>query len=139
MGLEGTAAAVTNADAQQHSESYAQSQIRLEAPKFGVMLTRNNVGALQDDNGTWVRYGLFNESKKQNARTKSSDLIGWRKVLVTPQMVGSTVALFCAREVKEPGWSYAGTERETAQLHFIQLVNSAGGDAAFATGPGSFK
>ncbi len=51
-------------------------------------------------------------------------------------MVGSRFGQFLAREVKKPGWKYRGTAEERAQLHFINLVNTAGGDAAFATGRG---
>lgn len=138
MGLQGSAAAnVQPDDEPAHSEAFAQSQIRLEAPGKDVWLSRNNVGALLDRNGTPVRYGLANESAKMNARIKSSDLIGFRKKLIQPQHVGMIIAQFVARECKYPGWVYGGDDHEKAQLKFIELVNSAGGDAAFATGPGS--
>jgi hypothetical protein len=81
-----------------------------------------------------VRYGLFNESPQVNKLVKSSDLIGWRTLHVTPAMVGTYVAQFFARECKEPAWQYSGTEREVAQLAFINMVLAAGGDAAFTTG-----
>lgn len=138
MGLHGThAVTVQQGDEPGHSESFAQSQIRLEAPTKQCWLSRNNVGALLDRNGTPVRYGLCNESAKMNKRIKSSDLIGYRKKLILPQHVGSVIAQFLAREVKEPGWVYSGNEHEAAQLKFIEMVNAAGGDAAFATGSGS--
>lgn len=138
MGLAGTeGVTVQPGDEPGHSESFAQSQIRLEAPGKGCWLSRNNVGALLDRNGTPVRYGLANESTKMNKRIKSSDLVGYRKRLIMPSDVGHVVAQFLAREVKEPGWTYSGTEREMAQLKFIEMVNAAGGDACFATGPGT--
>jgi len=84
-----------------------------------------------------VRFGLGNESSALNARFKSSDLIGWRPVLITPDMVGKIIAQFMARECKYEGWTYHGSEREKAQKAFIDLVVAEGGDACFATGTGT--
>lgn len=119
------------------SEAYAQSLVRLEAPTRGVTLWRNNVGVLLDASGRPVRFGLANESPALNARLKSSDLIGWRSVKITPADVGRTLAQFVARECKAPGWTYRGDARETAQKAWLDLVNAAGGDALFTTGPGT--
>lgn len=121
------------------SEGFAQSAVRLEAGGLpGVTLWRNNVGVLPNpETGRPVRYGLANDSAQLNRVLKSSDLIGWRSVLITPDMVGRTVAVFLSRECKHPGWVFRGTEREIAQKAWIDLVNRAGGDAAFATGPGT--
>jgi hypothetical protein len=113
--------------------------VRLEAPRFGVLLTRNNVGALQDDTGRVVRYGLFNESKAQNDVLKAPDLVGIRRVTITPAMVGSVIGQFTAREVKHVGWTWGeDVKRETAQLACLNLITSYGGDARFVSGPGSF-
>jgi hypothetical protein len=120
------------------SEAWAQSAIRIEASQKGVTLWRNNVGALfPKDSKRLVRFGLANDSDKLNEQLKSSDLFGWRTVVVQPHMVGYRIAQVVGREVKEPGWSYAATPREVAQLNWINLVNAAGGDARFATGPGT--
>jgi len=119
------------------NEAYSQSQVRLEAAAKGVRLWRNNVGALQDAQGRWVRYGLANDSKTLNEKLKSSDLIGWRPVAITQAHVGCVLAQFVSRECKAPGWKYAGTDRETAQETWLNLVLAEGGDAAFTTGPGS--
>jgi len=121
------------------SEAYAQSQVRLEAASLGVTLFRNNVGVLRDENGRPVRFGLANDSAGLNAVLKSSDLIGWRPVVITPDMIGTTLARFTCREIKAPGWTAPTNDRERAQLRWIELVNTHGGDAAFATGPGSFS
>lgn len=120
------------------SESWAASVMRLEAPRFGVWLTRNNVGALLDKRGVPVRFGLANESKEQNKVLKSGDYIGFRSVQVTPAMVGTTIGQFVSREVKRPGWSYSGDAHEQAQMNWALLVNKYGGDAKFCTGEGSF-
>lgn len=121
------------------SEGYVQSAVRLEAARCGVWLTRNNVGALQDKTGRPVRYGLANESKAQNERMKSADLIGIRAVEITPAMVGSTIGQFVSRECKHAEWKPGeDREREAAQLAWAALVTRYGGDAKIVTGPGSF-
>lgn len=119
------------------SEAYAQSLVRQEAADKGLHLWRNNVGVLKDERGRPVRFGLANESKQINEVLKSSDLIGWRPVLITPDMVGRTIAQFVSRECKPPGWKYTGNAHEAAQLAWLHLVSQGGGDAAFATGPGT--
>lgn len=119
------------------SEAWAQSAVRLEAGQKGVKLWRNNVGALKDSTGRVVRYGLANDSQAVNEVIKSGDLIGWRRVTITPAHVGHNLAQFVSREIKEPGWNYTGTAHEQAQLSWANIINAAGGDARFCTGPGT--
>ena len=122
------------------SESRQQSLVRLDAAQHGVWLTRNNVGAFQDPlTGRWVRYGLANESKQQNQQIKSADLIGFRKRLIVTADVGTVIAQFVSRECKAEGWKPSGKGREVAQRQWRDFINSNGGDAAFASGPGSFN
>ena len=119
------------------NETTIQDQIRLEASEAGLRLWRNNVGACRDTKGRLIRYGLANDSAAVNRALKSSDLIGIRPVVITPDHVGQTIGQFVAREVKRSGWTYHGTPREQAQQRFIDLVRSLGGDACFATGKGT--
>lgn len=119
------------------SESWAQNEVRLEASERGVAMFRNNVGALKDERGRVVRFGLANDSAALNDVIKSGDLIGVRPVVITPAHVGQTIGQFVSREIKAPGWQYSGTGREPAQLAWAALINSKGGDAAFATGRGT--
>lgn len=117
-------------------EARVQDEARLLASKMGWRLFRNNVGVLKDERGVPVRYGIANDSPAMNKRIKSSDLIGIRPVLITPDMVGSTIGQFVAREVKKAGWKYKGTEHEQAQLAFGTLIIGLGGDFRFWSGEG---
>lgn len=103
------------------SESGVQSRIRLDAPKFGVTLWRNNSGAAVDDTGRHIRYGLGNDSKRVNESFKSSDLIGINHV-----------GRFVAVECKAPGWKFSqNDERAVAQARFLAHVRASGGIAGF--------
>jgi hypothetical protein len=106
---------------------------RLAASQAGARLWRNNSGAFRDDCGRWIRFGLCNDSRALNEGLKSADLIGIMPVKITPQMVGATIGQFMAREVKAPGWRWTGTDREVAQLNFLTLVATLGGDARFVS------
>lgn len=120
------------------TEARVVSELRLEASQLDMRLFRNNSGAFYDDKGNFVRFGLGNDSKQFNTVCKSSDLIGISGKLITLEDVGKPRGQFVAREAKKPGWTFSGTPREVGQLNFINLINRFGGDAAFATGPGSF-
>jgi hypothetical protein len=113
------------------SEAAIQKRVQLTATRAGWRLWRNNVGALKDSRGVPVRYGLANDSAALNKVVKSSDLVGIKPVLITPDMVGHTLGQFVAREVKAGGWKYSGSSHERAQLKFIELVVGLGGDACF--------
>ena len=119
------------------SEAAVQNRIRLEASRKGMRLWRNNVGVLMDERGIPVRFGLANDSKQMNENIKSSDLIGIRPVLITQAHVGQIIGQFVAREVKESKWSYKATKRELAQLKYLELVVSLGGDGQFANKEGT--
>lgn len=119
------------------SEGAVQTRIRLEATRKGCRVWRNNVGGTYTEEGSFLRYGLANDSKQMNDLVKSSDLIGLRPLLITQNHVGQIVGQFIAREVKAADWSYSGTKREEAQLNFLNLVASLGGDAAFANSEGT--
>ncbi|RZJ26199.1 MAG: hypothetical protein EOO54_03790 [Haliea sp.] len=115
------------------SEAAVSNRLRIAVSQAGHRVFRNNVGALLDDRGVPVRYGLANDSRQMNERIKSADLIGWRRLLILPQHVGQHVAQFYSLEAKEVGWTYSATKHEQAQLAWAQLVNGAGGYARFST------
>lgn len=112
-------------------EAAVQSRIRQAAPRLGLHLWRNNVGAGRSEEGQFMRWGLANDSKQLNEVIKSGDLIGARTRVVTPDMVGSVIAQFLSLEVKRYGWKYTGTPREVAQLNWIDHINAIGGEARF--------
>lgn len=113
------------------NESLIQTKIRLVYSERGWRLWRNNVGAFKTEDGRFIRYGLCNDSAAMNKRLKSSDLIGIRPVRITEDMVGQIIGQFAAVECKPPGWQYRGTDRERAQLRFLDLVLSLGGYGRF--------
>jgi hypothetical protein len=97
-------------------ERRIQSEIQLAA-NGPARLWRNNVGALRDQRGQLVRYGLC---------PGSSDLIGYRTIVITPDMVGRRLAVFAAVEVKDRA---APTDQQQA---FMRLIEQAGGLAGVA-------
>ncbi len=109
-------------------ESDVQQLIQIKAMEYGCHLLRNNSGALKDESGRLVRYGLGNVSKQHNDSIKSSDLIGFTSV--------AGVAVFTAIEVKRPDWKPSMLNaREVAQSNFINWVKKNGGIAGFCTSP----
>jgi hypothetical protein len=98
------------------SEHEIQQRIRLACGRGTVRLWRNNTGALVDQQGRFVRFGLCRGS---------SDLIGLRSLEVTPELVGQRIAQFVALEIKTPHGAVS-----PEQLAFLALVEQLGGVAA---------
>jgi len=114
------------------SEAAVAAQIRILAGQRGIALFRNNSGAMTDQTGRLIRFGLGNESPSLNARWKSSDLIGLLPVVVQPSHVGKTLGVFLAVETKKPGWRLTpGDKRGQAQAAFLQSVRGFGGVGGF--------
>jgi hypothetical protein len=91
---------------------------------------------MQDATGRVVRYGIANDSKQLGDRLKSGDLIGWRPVIITPDMVGTVIAQIVSVECKAEGWKpRENDEAYQAQKRWADLVNSEGGYAVFVNDP----
>lgn len=121
-------------------ESDVQQFIQIDGVQYGCQLLRNNSGALKDAKGRWVRFGLGNISKKHSDKIKSSDLFGVTSITVTQDMVGKTLAVATAVEVKEPGWKRNVSDpHENAQEAFLQWIRQLGGFAGFANSVESFR
>jgi len=98
------------------SEHEIQQRIRLACGRGPVRLWRNNTGALVDQQGRFVRFGLCKGS---------SDLIGLRSLEITPELVGQRIAQFVALEIKSNSGVVSPEQRA-----FLQAVQDLGGLAA---------
>jgi hypothetical protein len=103
-----------------NAETTLQQQIRLAlGTRPDARLFRNQVGSLPDPRtGRLVTFGLARGS---------ADLLGWRTVTITPDMVGQQVAVFTSIEVKTP----TGRVRPEQQS-WLSVVQGAGGIAGVA-------
>lgn len=103
------------------TEGERQRAILGHCCKGPVRLFRNNIAKLQV-RGQWLSFGIPGPG--------GGDLIGWRSMVITPEHVGRTVAVFASIEVKAEGG------RTTPdQARWSQIVQNAGGIAGTATTP----
>ena len=98
-----------------NQETVLQQNIRLALGQHSdLRLFRNETGRLPDPRtGQWIRFGLAKGS---------SDLIGFKTVKITPEMIGQEIAQFVSLEIK--------TERgklTDIQENWLQKVKSSGG------------
>jgi len=100
------------------SEQSIQQHIRLTCSTGATRLFRNNTGTLRDQHGRPVSFGLCKGS---------ADLIGWRTVTITPEMVGQQVAVFTSIEVKSERGRLAAEQQQ-----WMDAVQAAGGIAGVA-------
>ena len=103
-----------------NAETDLQQRIRLAlGTRSDLRLFRNQVGQLPDPRtGRPVQFGLARGS---------ADLIGWRTITITPDMVGRQLAVFTSIEVKTP------TGRIRPMQHaWLSTVQGAGGIAGIA-------
>jgi hypothetical protein len=98
------------------TESQIQADIlRLINSRSDARVFRNHVGKVCDQQGRWHSFGLA---------PGSSDLIGWRQVVIQPEHVGTIIAQFLSLEVKtETG------RLSDQQKTWQRIVNQHGGCA----------
>ena len=98
-----------------NQETVLQQNIRLAlGQEKNLRLFRNQVGQLPDPRtGRYIQFGLAKGS---------SDLIGFKTVKVTPDMVGKEIAQFVSLEIKTE------TGKLTKMQHnWLQKVKTSGG------------
>ncbi len=120
------------------AENDVTALVRLKHSELGDKLFRNNIGLgwlgrmikeiprmgerpdvlLKSPHK--VKFGLF---------PGSADLIGWRSIVITPEMVGRRVAVFLSAEAKS-----RDGELEPDQATWLNNVRAAGGIAYVARG-----
>jgi hypothetical protein len=117
------------------AEADLMRRLQKAASSLGARLFRQQVGMAwvgKVEDGPGLKRLGPNDKLIRNARPfhagveGMSDLGGWVPVEVTPDMVGSTVAVYAQVEVKENG------RPSTQQLAWIEAVDKAGGRAGIA-------
>ena len=98
---------------QKLSEKEIQNRIMIALSTKNSRVFRNNVGSAITVDGRYITFGLAKGS---------ADLIGWRTIEITPDMVGKKIAQFLSVEVKNK------TGKLTKlQQNWHDAVNSQGG------------
>lgn len=113
-------------------ESNITKEIMLAASREKATLFRNNTGMGwigERINYSQPGYVLLRNARPLNAGLckGGSDLIGWKKITITADMVGKEIAIFTAVEVK----SLKG-RASADQINFINQVRLNGGISGIA-------
>lgn len=120
------------------SEHRTQNEIRL-AVGGDAALFRNNVAQAWVGEVTRLKDGsvLIHNPRILHAGLfkGSGDLIGWRSIEITPDMVGQRVAVFASIEVKPP----KGGRITKEQVEWAEKVVAAGGFGGIARSPEDAK
>lgn len=97
-------------------EKLIQHEVQLLLSKsHDTRVFRNQVGTYKLEDGRVLRSGLA---------VGSADLIGWKTLTITPEMVGQQVAVFLSVEIKS-----ATGKPSVDQLRWRDAVEKAGGIA----------
>jgi hypothetical protein len=103
------------------TETDIQRLVQIEASKQGLRLFRNQTGMYKLQDGRVLQSGLAKGS---------ADLIGWKTMEITPDMVGQKIAVFLSVEVKS-----AKGKLSPEQTNWLNTVNQVGGIAIVARSP----
>lgn len=118
-------------------ETALMRELQIAASSLGARLFRQNVGLawvgrverVQRERAVTVRPGdvvIRSARPFKVGIAGMSDLGGWVPVVITPDMVGSTVAVYAQVEVKD------GARASGEQLKWIEAVRRSGGLAGIA-------
>lgn len=115
-------------------ESIVQKMTRLRLSTCGFTMWRNNVGSAWQGNAEVIapsRILISNARRVAYGLTKgASDLIGFKPVVITQEMVGKTFPIFTVVETKRPGGRISAE-----QNIFLDCIRKAGGIAIVAKKP----
>lgn len=116
------------------NEQNVLAKIMLALGKLGqIRIFRNNTGMGWQGSVVSNRNGILTLKDARPLHAGlckgSSDLIGWKSVEITPEMVGSKVAIFTAIEVKRT----KGGKVSKEQLNFLERVQLDGGFVGICT------
>lgn len=121
-------------------ETNIQNKIRNEVSNGDVRVFRNNVGQAWSGKAEHVKYPRkefvnAGDVILRNARpvkygllNGSSDLIGFKKTLITDDMVGKEIAVFVSIEVKTPSGKVSEDQKD-----WLEFIEYFGGIAGVAT------
>lgn len=123
------------------SESKIGKQVQAAWSREGNRLWRNNVGVgwvgksifIKEQCGATLYPGdvIIRQARPLHAGLceGSADYIGFRRVVITPEMVGKTLAVFSSVETKVPKTG----KLSAVQQNWQQMVNDLGGIGIVAT------
>lgn len=108
------------------------AQVMINESKHGIKLFRNHRGK------AWQGKSHFNKEKKiviiENPRffefglyPGAGDLIGWKEIIITKEMVGQKVAIFTSEEIKS-----LNDRMSPAQNKWHDIVRMSGGISKIA-------
>ena len=127
-------------------EAKATEAVRLSAPKHNARIFRNNSGGCLDKTGRMIKFGLGNDGSKASKQLKFGDYVGFTPIVITPDMVGQTIAVFTNLEIKPDGdmqktltKACSQGTREYFQWKTCEFVKSFGGLAGFVTNENDVK
>jgi len=95
-------------------ETNVWRQIQLDLSPLGFRLFRNQRYKGKSDKGAWLDCGVGGDG--------GSDLIGFRVITITPDMVGKQLAQFAAIEAK-----FGKNKATKTQIDFLNAVRGYGG------------
>ena len=104
------------------SESALLRTLLIASSEFGARLFRNHRGVhklAQKDCKSCQRFGITLSVGLHNG---APDLVGWQSVVITPEMVGTRVAVFVGVEAKRPDGGVVSEDQE----RFLKALTEAG-------------